>query len=134
MAEGSCAPCVLVVDDSPTVRMVVTRALARAGYKVVEAKDGFQAVEYLNGAVPALALLDIVLPGVDGYTLCKVMRSRAETRLTPIVLLSARDGFFDRIRGKAAGADGYLVKPFAAADLLAEVRRVGGLAGPAAAG
>lgn len=115
-------PCVLVVDDSPTVRMLVRVTLEREGYQVIVAKDGFEAVHWLNQVIPDLVLLDVVMPGIDGYSLCKVIRGRPETSHTAIVMLSAKEGFFDRIRSQAAGADGYLLKPIAAAQLLAEIR------------
>lgn len=121
--------CALVVDDSPTVRKLVTMLLEREGFRVVPAPGGFEAVNLLQQQTPDLIFLDIVLPGIDGFALCKVIREQPATARVPIVMLSGKDGFFDRLRAQAAGADGFLTKPFDAGQLLGEIARLAPRAG-----
>lgn len=109
---------ILVVDDSPTIRKVVAAALESTGHRVVTACDAVEAMERLRAGTPALIFLDINMPGMDGYQLCKVLRQTKEMAKLPIVMLSGRDGFFSKIRGRFAGATDYITKPFKATDLL----------------
>jgi twitching motility two-component system response regulator PilG len=104
---------ILVVDDSPTIRKLVTLALERRGYQVVASEDGYKAVDQIrqHGA-PHLILLDITMPGMDGYQLCKLLRQNRETAHLPIIMLSGKDGFFSKVRGRMAGSTEYLTKPF----------------------
>jgi DNA-binding response OmpR family regulator len=112
---------VLVVDDEPIVREVVVRYLQREGYRTLEAADGDHARELLERDPPNLVVLDVMLPGTDGLSLCRWIRSRSEL---PVILLTARGEEADRIVGLELGADDYVTKPFSPRELAARVRSV----------
>jgi twitching motility two-component system response regulator PilG len=114
---------VLVVDDSPTVLKIVGMALARHGHEVVVAANAMQALAKLDEVLPDLVLLDINMPHMDGYQLCKLIRANPSTGELPVVMLSGKDGFFDRVRGKLAGSTDYLTKPFDPVTLVQVVER-----------
>jgi twitching motility two-component system response regulator PilG len=103
---------ILAVDDSSTVRKLVATTLERHGYRVLTASDGMQALARLNEEVPDLILLDITMPRMDGYQVCKIIKQNAYTKSIPVVMLSGKDGFFDKVKGRLAGATDYLTKPF----------------------
>jgi two-component system response regulator MprA len=111
---------VLVVEDDGPIRRMLERTLAAEGYRVSSAVDGGAALAAVESSVPDLILLDVGLPGLDGLTVCR--RLRAKGLALPILLLTARDAVADRVAGLDAGADDYLVKPFAGEELLARVR------------
>jgi len=111
---------VLVADDDPAVRGAVERALTLEGYDVVTATDGAAALEQVRTGRPDVVVLDIGMPVLDGLTVCRVVRS--EGSRVPILMLTARAGTSDRVEGLDAGADDYLVKPFALEELLARLR------------
>jgi len=110
----------MVVDDEPAVRSSIERALKLEGYQVTTAPDGREALRALAVAPPDAVILDVLMPEVDGLEVCRRMRS-AEDR-TPVLMLTARDAISDRVDGLDAGADDYLVKPFALEELLARLR------------
>jgi DNA-binding response OmpR family regulator len=112
---------ILVVDDEATVREVVRRYLQREGYLVVEAADGFEALDALREAQPDLIILDLMLPGIDGITLTRLLR---QDRQVPIIMLTARGEPDDRIRGLDIGADDYITKPFSPQEVVSRVRAV----------
>ena len=114
---------VLLVDDSPTIRKLVSLTLSREGYRVLVAEDGLEALDCLQEFRPDLILLDISLPNLDGFGLCKTIKATAATRSVPVVMLSGKSGLLDKVRGRAAGASEYLVKPVSPQDLAAVVRR-----------
>jgi twitching motility two-component system response regulator PilG len=114
---------VMVVDDSPTVRKILSMTLERAGYGVLSAADGEAALLTLDDAVPDLILLDISMPKLDGYEVCKRIKSNARTAQVPVVMLSGKDAFLDKVKGRLAGATEYLTKPFATPAVLAVVGR-----------
>lgn len=103
---------ILVVDDSATVRKLIAGKLEKCGHEVFCAEDGVQAMEMIDGFVPDLVLLDIAMPRMDGYQVCKLIRGSEVTKEVPVVMISGKDGFFDKVRGKMAGATGYITKPF----------------------
>jgi twitching motility two-component system response regulator PilG len=103
---------VLVVDDSPTIRRVVTTKLEKLNCKVLIAEDGMDALTVLRTTTPDLILLDITMPRLDGYQVCKIVKGAAETKHVPVVFISGKDGFFDKARGRMAGSDAYVTKPF----------------------
>ena len=112
---------ILVVDDEPIVREVVVRYLQRDGHETLEAGDGDRARELLEQGLPNLVVLDVMLPGADGLSLCRWIRSRSEL---PVILLTARGEEADRIVGLELGADDYVTKPFSPRELAARVRTV----------
>jgi two-component system response regulator MprA len=111
---------ILVVDDEPAVREAVERALRLEGHDVALAADGSEALDALGSSSPDAVVLDLLMPRVDGLELCRRMRDRGDR--TPVLMLTARDTVSDRVAGLDAGADDYLVKPFALEELLARVR------------
>ncbi|MFL5930792.1 MAG: response regulator transcription factor [Gaiellaceae bacterium] len=114
---------ILVVDDERAVRESLRRALELEGYDVQLAEDGAHAIERLGGGEnggPDAVILDVLMPGIDGIEVCRYLRRTGNT--TPVLMLTARDGVGDRVAGLDAGADDYLVKPFALEELLARVR------------
>jgi len=111
---------IVVVDDDPTVADVVGRYLIRDGHSVQSARDGYEALRLIEERPPDLVVLDLMLPGIDGLEVCR--RLRASGDRSPVLMLTARDGIDDRVAGLDAGADDYLVKPFALRELMARVR------------
>ena len=111
---------VLVVDDDAPIRRMLERTLAAEGYDVRAASDGGGALAAIEQSAPDALVLDVAMPGVDGLAVCR--RLRAKGLALPILLLTARDAVHDRVAGLDAGADDYLVKPFAAEELLARIR------------
>ena len=111
---------ILVVDDEQAVRDSLRRSLSFNGYNVVLAEDGIQALEMIDKEQPALVILDVMMPRMDGLEVCRHLRSEGDDR--PILILTARDNVSDRVGGLDAGADDYLAKPFALEELLARVR------------
>jgi two-component system, OmpR family, response regulator MprA len=112
---------ILVVDDDERLAASVRRSLEYAGYVVTVAHDGPRAIAAAHRDTPALVVLDVMLPGIDGYGVCRALR--ADPSVDPMVLmLTARDATVDRVTGLDAGADDYLVKPFAQEELLARIR------------
>jgi two-component system phosphate regulon response regulator PhoB len=112
---------ILVVDDDPKIVRLVRTYLERAGHRVVEATDGSTALLAIERENPALVVLDLMLPGIDGLTILETVRRRGDT---PVVILSARGTTSDRIEGLGLGADDYLPKPFSPAELVVRVGRV----------
>jgi two-component system, OmpR family, response regulator MprA len=111
---------ILVVDDEPAVREAVDRALRLEGYDTQLAADGAEALEALADRAPDALVLDLLMPHVDGLEVCRRLRAAGDR--TPVLVLTARDAVPDRVRGLDAGADDYLVKPFALEELLARLR------------
>lgn len=116
-------PVVLVVDDSPTVRKIVQLTLQREHIRVVTAGDGLSALAAVADEQPDLILLDIMLPRMDGYNICQVVRRNMAYRDMPIIMLSGKDGLFDKMRGKLAGSTEYITKPFDSTELVQTVKR-----------
>ena len=112
---------ILVVDDSPTVRKLISGKLEKCGHEVVCAVDGVDALEKINELVPDLVLLDITMPRMDGYQVCKLIRNNEVTKDVPVVMISGKDGFFDKVRGRMAGTSGYITKPFGPETLMKTV-------------
>lgn len=114
---------ILVIDDSPTIQKIVSITLERQGYRILIASDGMQALARFNEVVPDLIFLDIELPHMDGYQVCKVIKGNGLTKDVPVIMLFERDRFFDRVRGCMAGATNYITKPFQPATLLQAVEK-----------
>ncbi len=115
-------PDILVIDDSSTIRRSAEIFLSQAGYPVRLAEDGFEALALIAERRPALIFCDILMPRLDGYQTCRLIRSHPSLADTPVLLLSSRDGLLDRARGALAGATAYLTKPFTKDGLLQAVR------------
>jgi two-component system response regulator MprA len=111
---------ILVVEDEPQIANFISRGLRREGFNVLESPDGETGLDLAFGELPDVVVLDIMLPGIDGLTVCRQMREGGLQ--TPILMLTAKDAIPDRVAGLDAGADDYLVKPFAFEELLARVR------------
>ena len=109
---------ILVVDDSPTIRKLVTMTLEKYGHHVLSATNGLDALNRLKEVVPDLILSDINMPHMDGYQLCKMIRGNSVTRSVPVIMLSGKDGIFDKLRGRMVGATAYITKPFEIDSLL----------------
>lgn len=116
-------PTVLVVDDSPTVRKIVQMTLQRENIRVITASDGLSALTSVADEMPAVILLDIQLPRMDGYHICQIIRKSLQFRQIPIIMLSGKDGLFDKMRGRLAGSTEYLTKPFDSAELVQTVKK-----------
>lgn len=116
-------PLVMIVDDSPTVRKLVTLTLERRGFRVVSAFDGVAAIKELGACRPDLILLDINMPRLDGYRLCKLIKKHEATQSIPVVMLSGKDGMFDKLRGRLVGCSDYITKPFEADSLTHKVAK-----------
>lgn len=112
---------ILVVDDSPTVRKLIAGKLEKCGHEVICSSDGVEAMEQLESLRPDLVLLDITMPRMDGYQVCKLIRNNVATKDVPVVMISGKDGFFDKVRGRMAGTSGYITKPFGPETLMKAV-------------
>lgn len=112
---------ILVVDDSATVRKLISAKLEKCGHEVISAVDGMDALEKINEVIPDLILLDITMPRMDGYQVCKLIRGNDATKDVPVVMISGKDGFFDKVRGRMAGTTGYITKPFGPETLMKTV-------------
>ncbi|GAB1459488.1 MAG: response regulator [Thauera sp.] len=123
---------VMVIDDSNTIRRSAEIFLAQAGCEVVLAEDGFDALAKIADSRPDVIFVDIMMPRLDGYQTCALIKKNPRLSPTPVIMLSSRDGLFDRARGRMAGSDEYLTKPFTKDSLLRAVashaRRGGGAA------
>ncbi len=115
---------VLVVDDSALARKVAARVLLNAGYHVSEAVDGFDAMGQLESVYPDLVLLDLVMPGIDGYKVVELMKAHERYTLIPIIMLTSRDSLLDKLKGKMSDSDAYITKPLKEDELLNTVRRL----------
>jgi phosphate regulon transcriptional regulator PhoB len=115
---------ILVVEDEPDIRKLVQYNLTQERFSVLEAEDGEQALKLLQRERPNLVILDLMLPGVSGLELCKLLKQRSETAKLPILMLTAKAGEADRIVGLEMGADDYLAKPFSPREMVARVRAI----------
>jgi twitching motility two-component system response regulator PilG len=112
---------VLVVDDSETIRRSAEIFLRLTGLEVILATDGFDALSKICDFNPDLILVDIMMPKLDGYQMCQIVKQNPAYATTPVIMLSSKDGVFDRARGRIAGSDQYLTKPFTRDGLLSAV-------------
>ena len=112
---------VMVIDDSNTIRRSAEIFLAQAGYQVLLAEDGFDALAKIADHHPDLVFVDIMMPRLDGYQTCALIKKNSRFSATPVIMLSSKDGLFDRARGRMVGSDEYLTKPFTKDSLLKAV-------------
>jgi twitching motility two-component system response regulator PilG len=118
---GNSATKVMVIDDSNTIRRSAEIFLLQAGYQVVLAEDGFDALAKIADHQPDVIFVDIMMPRLDGYLTCALIKKHAKFKSTPVVMLSSKDGLFDRARGRMVGSDQYLTKPFTKDTLIGAV-------------
>lgn len=112
---------VLIVDDNPDIREVLGTYAAKEGFEPITAKDGFEALDLFRKTSPTVILLDVMMPGMDGYRVCERIRSESDV---PIILITAKGEDYERVMGLDIGADDYIVKPFNANEVMARVRAV----------
>ena len=112
---------VMVIDDSNTIRRSAEIFLVQAGCKVILAEDGFDALSKITDHQPDVVFVDIMMPRLDGYQTCALIKNNQRFRSTPVIMLSSKDGLFDRARGRMVGSDQYLTKPFSKDSLLQTV-------------
>jgi twitching motility two-component system response regulator PilG len=112
---------VMVIDDSNTIRKTAEIFLLQAGAQVVLAEDGFDALAKINDHLPNVVFCDILMPRLDGYQTCALIKKNAKFSATPVIMLSSKDGLFDRARGRMVGSDEYLTKPFTKDSLIKTV-------------
>ena len=122
IGKNSSAPLVMVVDDSLTVRKITSRMLTREGYEVTTAKDGVDALKQLQDLEPAIILLDIEMPRMDGFEFARNVRSDAKTRMIPIIMITSRTADKHRNHAKELGVNEYMGKPYHEDKLLALIR------------
>ena len=123
MPESAAGPIkVLVIDDSNTIRRSAEMFLRQAGFEVILAEDGFDALSKISDHHPRVIFVDIMMPRLDGYQTCALIKQHPQLKTTPVIMLSSKDGVFDRARGRLAGSDRYLTKPFTKEGLIQAVQ------------
>ena len=124
-ANGVAGKCVkvMVIDDSKTIRRTAETLLKKEGFEVIIATDGFEALSMIADHQPDLILLDIMMPRLDGYQTCALIKHHRVFRHTPVIMLSSKDGLFDRARGRVVGSDNYITKPFTREELLTVIEQ-----------
>ena len=113
---------VLVIDDSKTIRRTAETLLSKEGGTVYTAVDGFDALAKIADSQPSIIFVDIMMPRLDGYQTCALIKNNADFQGTPVIMLSSKDGLFDRAKGRIVGSDQYLTKPFSKDELLSAIR------------
>ncbi|PKO25533.1 MAG: two-component system response regulator [Betaproteobacteria bacterium HGW-Betaproteobacteria-8] len=113
---------VMVIDDSNTIRRSAEIFLKQAGCEVILAEDGFDALSKIASHLPEVIFVDIMMPRLDGYQTCSLIKRNSRFKSTPVIMLSSKDGVFDRARGRMVGSDQYLTKPFTQESLIEAVR------------
>ena len=114
---------VLVIDDSNTIRRSAEIFLKQGGYTVLLAEDGFDALSKVNDHAPDLIFCDILMPRLDGYQTCAIIKRNTKFATVPVIMLSSKDGLFDKARGRMVGSEAYLTKPFTKDQLLQAVEQ-----------
>jgi twitching motility two-component system response regulator PilG len=114
---------VMVIDDSKTIRRTAETLLKKEGCDVVTAIDGFEALAKISDQQPNIIFVDIMMPRLDGYQTCALIKNNQMFRSTPVIMLSSKDGLFDKARGRIVGSEQYLTKPFTREELLGAIRR-----------
>lgn len=125
MSNAATTVRVLVIDDSNTIRRSAEIFLKQGGHDVMLAEDGFDALAKVNDYQPQLIFCDILMPRLDGYQTCAIIKRNQKYSSVPVVMLSSKDGVFDKARGRMVGAEDYLTKPFTKDQLLQAVRQFG---------
>lgn len=112
---------VMVIDDSKTIRRTAETLLKKEGCEVITANDGFEALSKIADHRPQIIFVDIMMPRLDGYQTCALIKHNQKFKETPVIMLSSKDGLFDRARGRIVGSDQYLTKPFTKEELLGAI-------------
>lgn len=113
---------IMLIDDSRTIRRSAETMLSSEGCEVITANDGFEALALIHRHEPDLIFVDIMMPRLDGYQTCAIIKNNARFRHVPVIMLTSKDGLFDKARGRIVGSDHYLTKPFSRNELLDAVR------------
>ncbi|THB64632.1 MAG: response regulator [Gammaproteobacteria bacterium] len=113
----------MVIDDSKTIRRTAETLLRKEGCDVVTATDGFEALAKIADHQPGIIFIDIMMPRLDGYQTCALIKHNQMFKNTPVIMLSSKDGLFDRARGRIVGSEQYLTKPFTKEELLSAIKR-----------
>jgi len=114
---------VMVIDDSKTIRRTAEMLLRKEGCEVVTASDGFEALSKITDQRPDIIFVDIMMPRLDGYQTCALIKNNRMYRRTPVIMLSSKDGLFDKARGRIVGSEQYLTKPFTKEELLDAIEK-----------
>jgi twitching motility two-component system response regulator PilG len=114
---------VLIIDDSQTIRRSAENMLSSEGVEILTAEDGFQALSIIAEEKPSLIFIDIVMPKLDGYQACAIIKNNPDFQHIPVIMLTSKDGLFDRARGQVVGSDHYLTKPFTKDELLQSLQQ-----------
>ena len=114
---------VMVIDDSKTIRRTAETLLKKEGCEVITATDGFEALSKITDHRPDIIFIDIMMPRLDGYQTCALIKRNKSYKETPVILLTSKDGLFDRARGRIVGSDQYLTKPFTREELLGAIKQ-----------
>lgn len=114
---------VMVIDDSKTIRRTAETLLQKEGCEVISAVDGFDALSKIATAKPDIIFVDIMMPRLDGYQTCALIKNHPEFGQKPVIMLSSKDGLFDKARGRIVGSDEYVTKPFSQEDLSAAINK-----------
>ena len=114
---------ILIIDDSKTIRRTAETLLKKEGCDVVTATDGFEALAKISDQQPHIIFVDIMMPRLDGYQTCALIKHNKVFRSIPVIMLSSKDGLFDRARGRIVGSEHYLTKPFTRDELLSAIER-----------
>lgn len=113
---------IMVIDDSKTIRRTAESLLKKAGCEVITATDGFEALSLIADTHPDVIFVDIMMPRLDGYQTCALIKNNDEFKSTPVIMLSSKDGLFDKARGRIVGSEQYLTKPFTREELLGAIK------------
>ncbi|PJY95841.1 twitching motility response regulator PilG [Pseudomonas donghuensis] len=122
MEQPGAALKVMVIDDSKTIRRTAQILLSEAGCEVITAIDGFDALAKIIDYQPQIIFVDVLMPRLDGYQTCALIKQNSTFKDTPVILLSSRDGLFDKARGRVVGSDQFLTKPFSKEELLDAIK------------
>ena len=114
---------VMIIDDSNTIRRTAEALLKKAGYEVLTAADGFEAMSIITDNRPDIIFVDIMMPRLDGYQTCRLIKNNKQFKATPVIMLSSKDGLFDRARGRIAGSQEHVNKPFTQEGLINVINR-----------
>ncbi|WP_281645294.1 twitching motility response regulator PilG [Parendozoicomonas sp. Alg238-R29] len=113
---------VMIIDDSKTIRRTAETLLKKAGCEVITAIDGFDALAKIADTRPHVIFVDIMMPRLDGYQTCALIKNNSHFKSTPVIMLSSKDGLFDKAKGRIVGSDEYLTKPFSKDELLDAIK------------